>query len=158
MSVYALLRNAAYRGQLTNDDEELESALDGNLCRCTGYKPILDTAKRFVGEYLNGDGKFNVFCVYLRRISFVLLQLLIMISWAHQLCCCQPRRWRSRLRFCCIKNEQLHVNGDRMFIYYFLHVFSLIVEQQLLQNYQTKIPLTYERMWPSRSLPASKWT
>lgn len=61
MSVYALLRNAAYHGRLTVDDVELEGALDGNLCRCTGYKPILDAAKTFVGEYMNGDRQFHVF-------------------------------------------------------------------------------------------------
>jgi xanthine dehydrogenase/oxidase len=54
MSVYALLLNAAYRGRLTVEDVELEGALDGNLCRCTGYKPILDAAKTFVGEYMKG--------------------------------------------------------------------------------------------------------
>ncbi|KAL8290642.1 hypothetical protein RQP46_002900 [Phenoliferia psychrophenolica] len=51
MSIYALLRNAVYRGQLTIADVELEGVLDGNLCRCTGYKPILDAAKSFVGDY-----------------------------------------------------------------------------------------------------------
>lgn len=34
MSVYALLRNAAYSGKLSVDDVELAGALDGNLCRC----------------------------------------------------------------------------------------------------------------------------
>jgi xanthine dehydrogenase/oxidase len=56
MSIYALLRSAAYRSQLTVDDVELEGALDGNLCRCTGYKPVLDAAKTFVEEYMNGNG------------------------------------------------------------------------------------------------------
>lgn len=58
MSLYALLRNAydpetrTYR--LSEEMVELEGALDGNLCRCTGYKPILDAAKSFVKEDLGG--------------------------------------------------------------------------------------------------------
>lgn len=58
MSLYALLRNAydpdtkTYR--LTEEMVEMEGALDGNLCRCTGYKPILEAAKSFVREELNG--------------------------------------------------------------------------------------------------------
>ncbi|KAJ6516474.1 Molybdopterin-binding domain of aldehyde dehydrogenase-domain-containing protein [Mycena sanguinolenta] len=51
MSLYALVRNAAYRGSLSAAEVELDGVLDGNLCRCTGYKPILDAAKTFVGEY-----------------------------------------------------------------------------------------------------------
>ncbi|KAL7272380.1 hypothetical protein RUND412_004817 [Rhizina undulata] len=42
MSLYALLRN--------NPDptsHEIEEAFDGNLCRCTGYRPILDAAQTF---------------------------------------------------------------------------------------------------------------
>ncbi|BGP37400.1 hypothetical protein JCM10450v2_001310 [Rhodotorula kratochvilovae] len=52
MSVYAMLRNAAYKGKLSIDDVELNGALDGNLCRCTGYAPIFQAVKSFVGDYL----------------------------------------------------------------------------------------------------------
>lgn len=52
MSVYALLREAAYNGKLTVSDVELGGALDSNLCRCTGYFPIFRAVKSFVGDYL----------------------------------------------------------------------------------------------------------
>ncbi|GAA5943953.1 hypothetical protein JCM3775_004721 [Rhodotorula graminis] len=52
MSVYALLRTAAYRGSLDVSDVELNGALDGNLCRCTGYAPIFAAVKSFIGDYL----------------------------------------------------------------------------------------------------------
>lgn len=58
MSLYALLRNAydPETGQyvLTEEAVEMEGALDGNLCRCTGYVPILEAAKSFVREDLKG--------------------------------------------------------------------------------------------------------
>ncbi|PHH59289.1 hypothetical protein CDD81_3413 [Ophiocordyceps australis] len=40
MSLYALLRNNAEPSQ-----HDIEEAFDGNLCRCTGYRPILDAAQ-----------------------------------------------------------------------------------------------------------------
>lgn len=51
MSLYALLRN--------NDapsKDDLEEAFDGNLCRCTGYRPILDAAHTFSVD-ASGCGK-----------------------------------------------------------------------------------------------------
>ncbi|KAG8520970.1 Aldehyde oxidase [Galemys pyrenaicus] len=42
MSIYALLRNHP-EPTLT----QLTDALDGNLCRCTGYRPIIDACKTF---------------------------------------------------------------------------------------------------------------
>ncbi|PHH89212.1 hypothetical protein CDD83_6484 [Cordyceps sp. RAO-2017] len=42
MSLYALLRNNSDPTQ-----DEIEEAFDGNLCRCTGYRPILDAAQTF---------------------------------------------------------------------------------------------------------------
>ena len=42
MSLYALLRNNSDPSEL-----DVEEAFDGNLCRCTGYRPILDAAQTF---------------------------------------------------------------------------------------------------------------
>lgn len=56
MSLYAMVRNAYDADEkvfrLSERDVELEGALDGNLCRCTGYKTILEAAKTFVTEDL----------------------------------------------------------------------------------------------------------
>lgn len=73
MSIYAILRNAMYRGELTVADVELEGALDGNLCRCTGYKTILDAAKTFVGQYLSGESRNS----FIRHIRYSLLSTLV---------------------------------------------------------------------------------
>ncbi|KAI0008436.1 xanthine dehydrogenase [Xylariaceae sp. FL0662B] len=42
MSLYALLRNNE-----SPTEHDIEEAFDGNLCRCTGYRPILDAAQTF---------------------------------------------------------------------------------------------------------------
>ncbi|KAF2740890.1 xanthine dehydrogenase/oxidase [Polyplosphaeria fusca] len=42
MSLYALLRNDP-----EPSEHDVEEAFDGNLCRCTGYRPILDAAQSF---------------------------------------------------------------------------------------------------------------
>uniref|UniRef100_A0A8C4WS49 FAD-binding PCMH-type domain-containing protein n=1 Tax=Gopherus evgoodei TaxID=1825980 RepID=A0A8C4WS49_9SAUR len=56
MSMYALLRNHPEPSM-----EQITAALDGNLCRCTGYRPIIDTYKSFTGEtaccQLRGTGQ-----------------------------------------------------------------------------------------------------
>ncbi|KAK7429576.1 hypothetical protein QQZ08_003955 [Neonectria magnoliae] len=52
MSLYALLRN--------NDapsKDDVEEAFDGNLCRCTGYRSILDAAQTFSVDTLCGKSK-----------------------------------------------------------------------------------------------------
>ncbi|PKY00437.1 xanthine dehydrogenase [Aspergillus campestris IBT 28561] len=58
MSLYAMIRNAydPVTGEfsLSEDEIEMKGHLDGNLCRCTGYKPILQAAKSFVQEDLQG--------------------------------------------------------------------------------------------------------
>ncbi|KAA8909285.1 Molybdopterin-binding domain of aldehyde dehydrogenase-domain-containing protein [Sphaerosporella brunnea] len=55
MSVYAAVRNAESKGARWHiEEEELLQALDGNLCRCTGYKTVLEAARAFVVEDLGG--------------------------------------------------------------------------------------------------------
>ncbi|PLB51501.1 xanthine dehydrogenase, partial [Aspergillus steynii IBT 23096] len=58
MSLYAVIRNAYDPSTdtfvLSEDEIEMKGHLDGNLCRCTGYKPILQAAKTFVQEDLGG--------------------------------------------------------------------------------------------------------
>ena len=48
MSLYALLRNT--EDGSPPSEHEVEEAFDGNLCRCTGYRPILDAAQTFSAE------------------------------------------------------------------------------------------------------------
>lgn len=59
MSLYAMIRNAwdpvSKTFRLSASTIELEGHLDGNLCRCTGYKPILAAAKTFIVEDLHGQ-------------------------------------------------------------------------------------------------------
>ncbi|XP_078674888.1 xanthine dehydrogenase/oxidase-like [Branchiostoma floridae x Branchiostoma belcheri] len=46
MSMYTLLRNHP-----CPDMDQLEAAFQGNLCRCTGYRPILEGYKTFTKEF-----------------------------------------------------------------------------------------------------------
>uniref|UniRef100_A0A8C9TJF5 xanthine dehydrogenase n=1 Tax=Scleropages formosus TaxID=113540 RepID=A0A8C9TJF5_SCLFO len=59
MSLYALLRN-----QPQPSLEDIVEALGGNLCRCTGYRPIVDGCKTFCGAssccQLNGQEESSV--------------------------------------------------------------------------------------------------
>uniref|UniRef100_A0A8D0DDT3 Xanthine dehydrogenase/oxidase n=1 Tax=Sander lucioperca TaxID=283035 RepID=A0A8D0DDT3_SANLU len=56
MSMYALLRNNA-----TPKMADVEEAFHGNLCRCTGYRPILEGYKTFTTLMFR---IFNVNCVF----------------------------------------------------------------------------------------------
>ncbi|MCO5571007.1 hypothetical protein L7F22_024738 [Adiantum nelumboides] len=58
MSFYATLRNAGKRGL---SERDIERGMDGNLCRCTGYRPILDALKTFAkaSETADDDEDFN---------------------------------------------------------------------------------------------------
>ncbi len=54
MSLYALLRN-----NQNPTEHDVEEAFDGNLCRCTGYRPILDAAQTFSTKFACGNSKAN---------------------------------------------------------------------------------------------------
>ncbi|KAG9232189.1 putative xanthine dehydrogenase [Amylocarpus encephaloides] len=54
MSLYALLRNDS-----SPSEHDVEEAFDGNLCRCTGYRPILDAAQTFSVDKACGKSKAN---------------------------------------------------------------------------------------------------
>ena len=54
MSLYALLRNDS-----SPSEHAIEEAFDGNLCRCTGYRPIIDAAQTFSAEKSCGNSKLN---------------------------------------------------------------------------------------------------
>ncbi|KAM6307643.1 LOW QUALITY PROTEIN: aldehyde oxidase-like [Aegotheles albertisi] len=57
MSIYTLLRNHP-----EPTSEQMIAALAGNLCRCTGYRPILDACKTFCKESVCCQGKANGKC------------------------------------------------------------------------------------------------
>ena len=54
MSLYALLRNNE-----SPSEHDIEEAFDGNLCRCTGYRPILDAAQTFTAKNACGKSTAN---------------------------------------------------------------------------------------------------
>lgn len=54
MSLYALLRNNE-----SPTEHDIEEAFDGNLCRCTGYRPILDAAQTFTAKSACGKSTAN---------------------------------------------------------------------------------------------------
>ncbi|PQE09154.1 xanthine dehydrogenase protein [Rutstroemia sp. NJR-2017a WRK4] len=55
MSLYALLRN----NPEAPSQHDIEEAFDGNLCRCTGYRPILDAAQTFSNKAGCGKATSN---------------------------------------------------------------------------------------------------
>ncbi|XP_056424495.1 xanthine dehydrogenase/oxidase isoform X4 [Hyla sarda] len=58
MSLYALLRNT-----LQPTMEEIENAFQGNLCRCTGYRPILQGFRTFARDGCCGRRTENGCCM-----------------------------------------------------------------------------------------------
>eukprot|EP00850_Spirogloea_muscicola_P006424 SM000030S11433 [mRNA] locus=s30:612063:618646:- [translate_table: standard] len=59
MSMYSLLRSSAS----APTEEEIEENLAGNLCRCTGYRPILDAFRAFAK---GGGGDADAAAAYTR--------------------------------------------------------------------------------------------
>lgn len=57
MALYATLRSHAHSSSLS--EQELESSLDGNLCRCTSHRPILDAAKSFAFDKSQNSTPFS---------------------------------------------------------------------------------------------------
>lgn len=57
MSMYALLRSSP-----TPNMKDLEVAFQGNLCRCTGYRPIIEGYRTFTEEYKNECGMGDKCC------------------------------------------------------------------------------------------------
>ncbi|MDA7970290.1 MAG: FAD binding domain-containing protein [Gammaproteobacteria bacterium] len=58
MSMFALYKNRqARRARGVVPRREIEEALGGNLCRCTGYRPIIDAARQALFEMR--DDQFN---------------------------------------------------------------------------------------------------
>uniref|UniRef100_A0A7M4ERU3 aldehyde oxidase n=1 Tax=Crocodylus porosus TaxID=8502 RepID=A0A7M4ERU3_CROPO len=70
MSMYTLLRN-----HLEPSMEQITAALAGNLCRCTGYRPILDGCKTFCKESFCCQKKENGNCCLEEKDSSICTKL-----------------------------------------------------------------------------------
>uniref|UniRef100_H0WGC0 Xanthine dehydrogenase/oxidase n=1 Tax=Otolemur garnettii TaxID=30611 RepID=H0WGC0_OTOGA len=70
MSMYTLLRN-----QPDPTIEEIENAFQGNLCRCTGYRPILQGFRTFArdGGCCGGDGNNPNCCMNSKKDQVISL-------------------------------------------------------------------------------------
>jgi len=55
MNMHAFLTDRAARGAGGASQREIEGIFDGNLCRCTGYRPILYGMKQFAADWTPAD-------------------------------------------------------------------------------------------------------
>ncbi|WP_290703024.1 xanthine dehydrogenase small subunit [Amphritea sp.] len=66
MSMFALGKNTG-----NPSEDEINEALGGNLCRCTGYRPIIDAAKKMYGDHTPDifEAELNETVARLRKIQ-----------------------------------------------------------------------------------------
>ena len=61
MNMHSFLVANEGRDDITQ--EEIEQLFDGNLCRCTGYRPILFAMRHFASEWASCDEQGNMTCI-----------------------------------------------------------------------------------------------
>nr|AZL94599.1 xanthine dehydrogenase [Nephromyces sp. MMRI]AZL94600.1 xanthine dehydrogenase [Nephromyces sp. MMRI] len=55
MSIYSKMLDSSSSPQIPIKSTDIEDCLDGNLCRCTGYRPILDAVRQIPSKVLGVD-------------------------------------------------------------------------------------------------------